>query len=116
MLQRLKTQRPPRDAVLAALAEPRFSRLRLDHFPKGIDQTRIDVALSPALVRVTEVYVNALLREAAQRLWDQPVSDASENLADAFRGVLREQARAVTKEARGPRAVERVQLLVQAVR
>lgn len=110
MLQRLKSQRPSREAILAALSEPRFSRLRLDNFPNGIDQTRIDVALSPALVRVTEVYVSALLREAAQRLWDQPVSDASENLADAFRGVLREQARAVVKEARGPRAVERVQL------
>jgi hypothetical protein len=115
MLQRLKASLPAMEVVEAGLQPPRFPRLRLDRFPRGIDKAHIDVALGPALVRACSLYSSALVRETAQQLWRQPVSNAAEALVASFRDLLRDDARSVVKQARGPDGIERVQLFQLAV-
>lgn len=115
MLKRLRTPRPSAAEVTAEFPQPKFPRLRLDTFPSGVDKIHIDVALGKALTRATALYAAALTREVAQQIWNQPVSNASEVLAESFRDLLREQARTVVKAARGEAAIERVQLFQLAI-
>lgn len=110
-LQRRKLPELPAEQVLAGLSVPRFPRLRLEHFPVGIDKRLIDVALGPALAKAVSLYVDALVRESAQEIWKEPRSQStSEVLAETFRAVLREHARSVVEDARGSNRLERVQL------
>ena len=70
MFRRLKSGWPPADVVRDGFEIPRFMPLRLDHFPRGIDNRHIDIALGPALSGAAAAYIGALLREHLQRLWD----------------------------------------------
>jgi len=101
---------PAPDAVQEGFDRPRFARLRLDRFPLGVDNLRIDVALGPILDRAARNYVSALVRENVQRLWRQPVAAFSDAVLENFRGVLQEHHLAVVKGARASNRLERVQL------
>ncbi len=79
------------------------------------DSDRIAVALAPALTQQVGVLVSALVRENAQRLWDQPVSTTSDSVFDAFRQALREHQGNVVEAARASRRLERVQLFQLAI-
>jgi hypothetical protein len=115
LLQRLMSSTPSAGEVAAEFPQPRFTRLRLDAFPRGVDKIHIDVALGQALPRATALFAEALTHEVAQQIWKHPVSNSSEVLAESFRELLREQARAVVKKAPGEAAIERVQLFQLAV-
>jgi hypothetical protein len=106
----MKAVWPPPDVVREGFELPRFIRLRLDRFPRGVDNFHIDVALGPALGGAAAAYVAALVRESAQRLWKEPVPAFSEGVADNFREILQEHHRAVVKVARAINRLERVQL------
>ena len=115
LLPWLKSPPPPADVVLAGLPRPRWSRLRLERFPVGIDKLRIDVALGLTLRKGIEIFVSALVRENVQQLWNQPVSKSSDAVLDGFRQVLREHQRSVVKDARTFNRTERIQLFQLAV-
>ncbi len=88
----------------------RFTRLRLERFPAGVDGLHIDVALGPALGRAASIYVSALVRENLQHLLKQPETGTSGAVVDNFRQMVREHHHTVVKEARAARSMERVQL------
>ena len=48
LLQRLMSSTPSAGEVAAEFPQPRFTRLRLDAFPRGVDKIHIDVALGLA--------------------------------------------------------------------
>jgi hypothetical protein len=89
--------------------------LRLDRFPRGVDNLHIDVALGPVLGRAVGNYISALVRENAQRLWQQPVSAFSDAVVESFGGLLQEHHLTVVKGARASNRLERVQLFQLAV-
>ena len=115
MFRRLKSGWPPADVVRDGFEIPRFVPLRLDHFPRGIDNRHIDVVLGPALSGAAAAYIGALLREHLQRLWGQPVTSFSETVAKTFREILQEHHQAVVNGARADKRLERVQLFQLAV-
>ena len=89
---------------------PKHARLRLERFPRGDDSYHIDVAFGPVLMRATEAFVKALVREQAQQLWKQPAQAFSESIVDAFRHAVVDHHNAVVKQARSDNRIERVQL------
>ncbi len=101
---------PGTDAVLDGFERPKMARLRLERFPRGVDNYHIDVALGPALVKATQTYVNALVRESVQHLWKQPVQPFSDSILQAFGRIVAEHHNAVVKQARSDNRLERVQL------
>jgi hypothetical protein len=110
MLRRLKSAWPAAEAVLAGFSRPKFARLRLDRFPRGVDNRHIDVALGPVLGRAVANYVRTLVREEVQRHWKQPVASYSESAGEAFRRVTVEHHSAVVRQARSSNQPERAQL------
>lgn len=101
---------PKAEVVSAGLPRARFTRLRMERFPVGIDGLHVDVALGPGLVRAAAIYVSALVRENVQYLLKQPETGTSEAVVDNFRQMVREHHHTVVKEARALRSMERVQL------
>ena len=106
----LKTSRPGTDAVLEGFERPKLARLRLERFPRGVDNYHIDVALGPGLFKAASTYVKALVREQVMQLWGQPVQSFSESIVQGFGRVLIEHHNAVVKRARSDNRIERVQL------
>jgi hypothetical protein len=110
MFSWLRSSWPGTDAVLDGFERPKLARLRLERFPRGVDNYHIDVAMGPALLKASAAYVKALVRENVQHLWKQPVQAFSESVVQAFRHVIVEHHNAVVKQARNDNRLERVQL------
>ena len=110
LLPRFRSRWPAPDAVREGFRRIKFTRLRLDRFPRGTDNAHIDVALGPALGKAVTAYVHALVRECAQRLWKESGPSFSATIAQGFGQVVQEHHRAVVKEARSSSRLERVQL------
>ena len=110
LFPRLRSRWPAPEAVREGFRRPKFTRLRLDRFPRGTDNSHIDVALGPALGKAVTAYVHALVRECAQRLWKESGPSFSATIAQGFGQVVQEHHRAVVKEARSSSQLERVQL------
>ncbi len=106
----LKPTWPGTEAVLEGFERPKHARLRLERFPRGLDNYHIEVALGPALVSATEAYIKALVREQVETLWEQPAQAFSKSFVDAFCKVLVDHHNAVVKQARSDNRIERVQL------
>lgn len=115
LLSRLRASLPPEQAVQEGFARTRFERLRLEGFPRGIDNLHIDVALGPSISRAAEIYIAALVRENLQRIWRQPADTRSDSIGEGFRRVLLDLHNAVVKQARSSHRLERVQLFQVAV-
>ena len=75
LFPRLRSAWPGSDVVQSGISRPRFVRLRLERFPRGVDNLHIDVALGPVLGRATTAYVATLVRENVHRLWKQPATE-----------------------------------------
>jgi hypothetical protein len=101
---------PDNQTVLSGLARPRLARLRLDRFAPGADKRSVDVALGPALVKATEVFIKATVREAVQRTWQQPVPPFSEAIQTAFFSAVERHHDAVLKEPSEDTRRDRLQL------
>lgn len=106
---------PSTEVVLAGLREPGFTRLRLDRFPRGIDNFHIDVALGRVLDKVVTAYAGALVRDNMHRLWGQKSAPIGDSLNKAFGGILRDLHLIVANEAQASNRPERVQLFQFAV-
>ena len=104
----LKPAWPGTEAILEGFERPKHARLRLERFPRGADNYHIDVALGPALVSSTEVYIKALVREQVQLLWKQPEQAFSSSVAEAFCRALVDHHNAVVKQARSYNSIDRV--------
>ncbi|MCG6965221.1 MAG: hypothetical protein LJE59_01775 [Chromatiaceae bacterium] len=115
MLHRLKFSQPAPEVVREGFNQPKCVRLRLERFPRGVDNFHIDVALGPALNKAAATYVGALIRENVQQLWKQPAKVYTESFGEGFRRVLVEHHGAVVKRARESQRLERVQLFQLAV-
>ncbi|MGV6825938.1 MAG: hypothetical protein ACWA5Q_03070 [bacterium] len=62
---------PEREFLLSELPQPRRRALNLKVFPKGVDNSRVDVALDPLLqTKVDELVVGALREQLKDRLPD----------------------------------------------
>lgn len=98
--------------MLAGLreVEQRSMRLRLQAFPRGIDNERIDVVLGSSLGKAVSSLVGAMVREQAQRIWNEPGQQFTQDIAAAFARVLLEHHRRTVKEAATLNRPERVQL------
>lgn len=106
----LNSVRPGTDAVLDGFERPKLARLRLERFARGSDNYHIDVALGPALVKASEAFVKALVREQVQHLWRQQAQPFSESVVQSFMALLIEHHNAAVKQARSDNRIERVQL------
>jgi len=90
---------------------PHFHRLRLERFPRGIDNAHIDVSVSSELINASIALVEAIVREDVQRyFWKQPLKAPNVEAVDVFRDTYVELSRAVVSEARTLARPERVQL------
>jgi hypothetical protein len=107
---------PDRDLILDAMQAPVFRRIRLERFPRGIDNVRVDVALDPRFVSAASTLVGVVLREDVQRyFWKQAVKAPSVEAADVFRLAYTELSQSVVSQARALSRPERVQLFQLAV-
>jgi len=111
-----KRSRPRREEILGALQPPGYRRIRLERFPRGIDNVRVDVLLDPKFVSAATNLVAAVLREDVQRyFWDQAVKAPNVEVTDVFRAAYRELSQSVTNQAKLLARPERVQLFQLAV-
>jgi hypothetical protein len=110
LLPRLRSDWPSAETVQEGFRQPRFARLRLERFPRGVDNYHIDVVLGPALGKAASTYVAVLVREQVQRLWRQTEKTYSEGIVQSFGQVLKEHHHAVVQEARAAGRLERLQL------
>ncbi len=115
LLTRLRPEWPEPELIVAGLRRPRWVRLRLERFSRGIDGRHIDVALEPSIRQAASAYVRALVRESAQTLWKQACDAYSPSLGDAFRGLLLEHHATEVKQARSSSRLERLQLFQLAI-
>ncbi len=110
LLPRLRSAWPGSDLVQSGISRPRFVRLRLERFPRGVDNLHIDVALGPVLGRATTAYVATLVRENVHRLWKQPATEYNDAALEGFGRVVEAYHRAAVVEARESNSRERLQL------
>jgi hypothetical protein len=111
-LFRTRSAAPPAEVLLGGLREARERnmRLRLQSFPRGIDNERVDVVLGPSLGKAVASLARAMVREQAQRIWNEPGPNFTQDIAAAFARVLLEHHRRAVKEAATLNRPERVQL------
>ena len=72
---------PDLDTFVAPLRVEQPLKLRIDRFPQGIDNSHVDVALSPKFVHHTHLFVRRdLMNEIAENHWgiSSPVSEVSD--------------------------------------
>lgn len=107
---------PTLKEVAAVLHAPRFHRLRLERFPRGIDNVHIDVALDAEFVTIATQWVRNVLREDVYRhFWKQPPRTSDDQTAEVFRKAYADLTGEVVKQARVMARPERVQLFQLAV-
>lgn len=95
---------------------PPFHRIRLERFPRGIDNIRIDVAFDPHFVGAISTLVNVILREDVHRyFWKVPLKAPNVEAVEVFRKCYVELAQAVISHARASARPDRVQLYQLAV-
>ena len=100
-----------RSFVLGKMARPPFHRLRLECFPRGIDSSRIDVALDPALVDATMALVKNLLREGVERyFWKQAPGKPDVDTLETFQRAYTDNTRMILRAARRQARPETAQL------
>ncbi len=107
----LRPWRPGETFFLEPLETPRPISLRLDRFPRGVDNLHVDVALGRSLVTSARAYVEFILRDEVERnFW----REGGGHLNTAAPEMFRKQYAAVTKrvvhEARAQSRSEWVQL------
>jgi len=111
LLDILKPWRPSEAFFLEPLETPKPVALRLDRFPRGVDNLHVDVALGRSLVTSAHAYVEFVLRDEVEKhFW----RDSGGHLNTAAPELFRKQYAAVTKrvvhEARAQSRAEWVQL------
>lgn len=107
---------PSADAIAEHLPAPRFHRLRLERFPRGIDNDHIDVALDEEFVANAGHWVRSVLREDVYRhFWNQPPKVPEVEAGEVFRRTYVELTREVVKQARAMGRPESMQLYQLAV-
>ena len=96
MISRLRRRlfwAPSVDQFIEPLRASSPFKLRIDRFPRGVDNTHIDVVLSPRFTQHAKLLVkNSIRRELAQSYWGEPKSAPdSENLhamREAYVGMM----------------------------
>ncbi len=115
MFERLSKRffwQPDLDAFVAPLRIQRPLKLRIDLFPQGIDNSHVDVALSPKFIHHTHLFVRRdLMNEIAENYWgvSPPVPDVSDLqvMRTAYAGMME----AAIEKARDNFRLELIQLL-----
>jgi len=116
LLNRLPAWLPDKDFILSGMQAPPYRRIRLERFPRGIDNVRVDVVLDPEFVDVASTLVRVVLREDVHRhFWKVPVKAPHLEAADVFRDAYIELSQSVVRQARAASRPERVQLFQLAV-
>lgn len=111
----LRRWKPDRDFVAAPLRSSRGLPLRLDRFPRGVDNAHIDVAIPPDLEAAARHWVAGLVREEVQRgLWNDPEGVPDREAAEQFRIRYQALSRLVVQETRSRARQEWVQLFMVA--
>jgi len=103
---------PDLDAFVAPLRIERPLQLRIDLFPQGIDNSHVDVALSPKFIHHTHLFVRRdLMNQIAQNHWGMspPVPDVSD--LQAMRTAYAGMMEAAIEKARDNFRLELIQLL-----
>ena len=115
MLEWLKPRflwQPDLDEFVAPLRPARPLNLHLDAFPIGIDNTRIDVALSPMFMTRARLFVRRrLLHDSVGQQWLQPPAAPDASDLQAFRDAYVGMMEMAVEEARRQGRVELIQLL-----
>lgn len=113
---RLGTWVPDPDFVLGPLAVPRPHRLRLEHFPAGIDNVHTDVFLTPDLSAAALNLARTALSEDIHRyFWREPVKTPDLTAAESFRLMHAAVTQAVLGEGAPDTRLDRTQLYQLAV-